>query len=646
MILRQFVTGSNSVEEIYIVKSDCLSLINENIDNKDAPSNVYDATQLCGHESTENTQIIINNCSTESNVIIPAHKGHDIDRKANLDVTPDSTEKTSAQNRAQLRTDELICNLCLVKFSTMVMLKQHLNLIHHHMLPFKCKSCACKEIRSVLMLNKHFAQHDLSKLNQCRYCNARFDSTARCSLHQRQYHPDEFGNHEEHNIGRYTCRYCEKRFVAKANFERHERNHEKMLALEGENNIFDFLHHCYLCSMQFNSKQTLYAHLNVHVDRLPFRCEKCPSTNETISSVRTLNKHIALHLEKKPVKCIYCEDRFISIKECEAHEILNHSEAKANSIYNPVANDIEDETPKASKCVAKNIHNDGATRYECSFCDKSYSLLSTLRRHENVHTGKRQFICKICGKMFKKSSCLSQHERTHLNDFPYKCSYCGKGFKQTIRLIEHRRIHTGEKPFQCNHCMMRFRLKSLLKEHIDKCNTNRTPRQEIRCEYCDRLFSSKQLFVKHAMELHLQHMPTDGKCRFCDMKLKSIAILLEHEFRHRQPGVIECKQCGRIFKQRSNLRRHQQLHTVNAMPHKCDLCEKSFSQLSTMKVHRRVHTEEKPYKCELCLKGFQHSSTKNRHQRSHHKQGGLLVLPLPFTGNTIERGTHDQINDS
>ncbi|XP_049277581.1 zinc finger protein 345-like [Anopheles funestus] len=622
MILRQFVTGSNAVEEIYIVKSECPTFVNETIENGSEPScDLQDTAEQCVLTIIEATAVV--NRRTDTSVTIA-----NSDTNAVSIVKQCSEQPNEVSSQIQLSSDKNICQLCMVNFDSIAMLKQHLNKDHHHMLPFRCKSCASREIKNVLLLNKHFSQHDRNKLYKCSYCEARFESAMRRSVHQRRFHQEMVSI--DSSVGRYTCRYCEKRFVGKANFDRHERNHDKQLALSGEANIFDFLYHCYVCSKQFTSKHALNEHLIVHVDRLPFRCGQCVSTSVIISSVRSLNKHVALHIEKKPIKCIYCAETFITVQECETHERLSHVELHLlPSEHSAAKKEEENESLQGCRSQLNNHnHTSGGTfRYECSFCNKSYSLLSTLRRHENVHTGNKQFICKICGKIFKKSSCLSQHERIHLDDVPYKCSYCGKGFKETIRLIEHRRIHTGEKPFQCDHCSMRFRLKSLLKAHAVKCTIKQiAPAQDVQCEHCELVFPSNCLLIMHAMDSHSQHMSVENKCRYCDMKLKPGKGLLEHELQHREPGVIECKQCGRIFKQRSNLRRHQRLHTMNAMPYKCDMCDKSFSQLSTMNAHRRVHTGEKPYKCELCGKSFQHTSTKNRHVRSHYKPSSKLFL--------------------
>ncbi|XP_037539209.1 zinc finger protein 423 isoform X3 [Nematolebias whitei] len=218
--------------------------------------------------------------------------------------------------------------------------------------------------------------------------------------------------------------------------------------------------------------------------------------------------------------------------------------------------------------------------YPCQFCDKSFSRLSYLKRHEQIHSDKLPFRCTFCSRLFKHKRSRDRHVKLHTGDKKYSCQECEAAFSRSDHLKIHLKTHSSSKPFKCSVCKRGFSSTSSLQSHMQAHRKNREHlalRSEkdggkkgedldqdlYMCDYCEETFSQTDELEKHVLTRHPQ--------------LSDRADL-------------QCIHCPEIFLDEASLLTHIETQHANRK-HKCPVCAEHFTSVEDVYCHLDSHRQ-------------------------------------------------------
>uniref|UniRef100_A0A9J7YIV2 Zinc finger protein 423 n=1 Tax=Cyprinus carpio carpio TaxID=630221 RepID=A0A9J7YIV2_CYPCA len=221
--------------------------------------------------------------------------------------------------------------------------------------------------------------------------------------------------------------------------------------------------------------------------------------------------------------------------------------------------------------------------YPCQFCDKSFSRLSYLKRHEQIHSDKLPFKCTFCSRLFKHKRSRDRHVKLHTGDKKYSCQECEAAFSRSDHLKIHLKTHSSSKPFKCSICKRGFSSTSSLQSHMQAHRKNKEhlakkdqgkrdgsssdvadqDQDLYMCDYCEETFSQTDELEKHVLTQHPQLSDR---------------------------AELQCIHCPEIFSDEGSLLTHIDRTHANKK-HKCPMCAEQFPSVEEVYCHLDSHRQ-------------------------------------------------------
>ncbi|XP_017279462.1 zinc finger and BTB domain-containing protein 38 [Kryptolebias marmoratus] len=212
---------------------------------------------------------------------------------------------------------------------------------------------------------------------------------------------------------------------------------------------------------------------------LIYSCEQCTEIfpNKALLTIHAEvhRKHFVSHLF-----CKFCCRKFIHLKRLHNHEQVCPSALRGPPKLDPrdtSAKDVDQDSddlldvesidtqpppadlsdpyvPESAPLVQSAHQQNGKTaklgvgqrRYNCSVCKRVYVTLSSLKRHENVHSWQRAYPCHYCNKVFALAEYRTKHEIWHTGERRYQCIFCLETFMTYYILKNHQKSFHGIDP--------------------------------------------------------------------------------------------------------------------------------------------------------------------------------------------------------
>ncbi|KAJ8395969.1 hypothetical protein AAFF_G00026770 [Aldrovandia affinis] len=233
--------------------------------------------------------------------------------------------------------------------------------------------------------------------------------------------------------------------------------------------------------------------------------------------------------------------------------------------------------------------------YRCQFCDKSFSRLGFLKRHEQSHGDKLPFRCGFCSRLFKHKRSRDRHVKLHTGDKRYTCAVCEAAFSRSDHLKIHMKTHASGKPYKCIVCRRGFLSPGSLHGHmqVHKHGSKHGEKDDgdpvqatepQKCGRCEEGFDVPEELQKHITECHPECSPPPPPPPQLEMGVSGGGV-----------APLQCVYCQELFSEEGALLGHidhEHGGDESEGGHQCTVCSERFPAPEDLYSHMDLHQHQ------------------------------------------------------
>ncbi|CAL8100116.1 unnamed protein product [Orchesella dallaii] len=234
--------------------------------------------------------------------------------------------------------------------------------------------------------------------------------------------------------------------------------------------------------------------------------------------------------------------------------------------------------------------------------------------------GKVGYACGLCGADCGKglTTAAMRKVKIHIKGFhlkAYKCSICHKNFTSNDILSQHIVRAHEQQDVACDICARPVRPRYLIHHKFTHMNAEEKAasiaagfkpqakdyelmERKYMCNTCGKMFKKRSVLQRHEASHQDAALRKDYKCDICDKGYTTEQALRDHvSLNHDSTNVRKamCKFCGKVMFPKY-LRKHLKTHIAKEeRPFVCSICGRRLVNLRTLQIHEAAHDpEDKP----------------------------------------------------